>query len=101
MRITNDGNEVIIDYLDGKGPTIYKTKVEALLGHVQHELDVTYKELLAGAEICDSMISRIRKGKSPMPPLWFLKLHEYSGISVRELREVSCTPYAPSSRRTK
>lgn len=40
MRVVHEENRIIVDCLDGYGPSIYKTRFDALLGHVERELGI-------------------------------------------------------------
>lgn len=89
MRIVYEEKRVIIDYLDDKGPTIYKTKLDALFGYVQRELQEKKKgPFLNDLGITSEYASRVRNGHEKMPELWYLRINEYSGIPISELRKI-------------
>lgn len=96
MKVTESKGKVIVEYVAGGIPyeVTYKSKVDALLGHIQRELGIRRIVLMDLMGVNSSVASRLRNDvlQFGIPPHWFLSAHEVSGIPVDELRAVACTP---------
>jgi hypothetical protein len=89
MRITHEDNRVIVDCLDGCGPKIYKTRIDALIGHVKYKLGIRWTNaVIEGVGIHATSISKVRNNVFDIPLDWFIRIHDFSGLSIEELRAV-------------
>lgn len=90
--------------LEGMPAGVWKTydsPIDSLIAHVQRELAISSKMngmasgvVLSAISVDPASISRCRArqgGYSAIPEHWLLRLHEFSGIPVSELRYVSGT----------
>ena len=85
-----EGRIIIISYENGLKRM--KVSIDSLLEHVMYVMNLkNVKEFRTDLNISDAQISRIRIKDLDIPESWILRLHEYSGISVSELRLVSNT----------
>lgn len=68
---------------------VYKNHMDALLGHVMRVCGIKFKyELCNALSLHRAGISRCRNG-SEIPEHWYLRLHEYSGVPVADLRALT------------
>lgn len=75
---------------------IANTPIDAILRRVAAQLGNTIGEIRDAAGIPGASASRCRKGQMPIVDGWLLRLSDYSGIPVSELRQVACIE--PSTR---
>ncbi len=69
---------------------VAKSEIDAMLDHVKRELRVRRQMIYDAIGASDSSISRCRTGEMPVQEQWILRLSDYSGIPVDELRRVAC-----------
>ena len=73
----------------------YDHPVDSLLAHVQRELSPVIRSagyLCIATGIPHAAVCRIKRGGGDIPEAWFLRLNEFSGIPVEELRRVAVEP---------
>lgn len=74
--------------------------VDALLLYCGTVVGEKKSVVLRDCSISAGDVSRVRRG-APIPDIWILKLHEYTGIPVSELRALSNTqPHITRHERT-
>lgn len=72
-----------------RNATCKEYKPSRLLDVLQERLGLANDGRLANAlEIPTSSVSRMRNGKIPVYPALLIRMHEVSGLSIQELREI-------------
>lgn len=71
----------------------YQSAIDSLIAHIKREL-LLHARGSSGVVVDSLMIdhaavSRCRTGVQKIPESWLLRMHEYSGIPVAELRQVA------------
>lgn len=66
------------------------TEIDAILNRVRKELGVTRTAIYNATGLHAESVSRCRKGQYRIVEEWILRLSDYSGIPVSELRQVAC-----------
>lgn len=70
---------------------MFPSRVDALLDHLQRELAITKRGyLVLMLHITPSSISRCRSGYLEVSAEWLVKMSDYAGIPIEELRLVAC-----------
>jgi hypothetical protein len=68
-----------------------KTEIDAIIQHVLRELPgLTRTELYEAVDIPWASVTLVRQGVQPIQDGWLLRLQDYSGIPIEELRMVGC-----------
>jgi hypothetical protein len=71
----------------------YRSPIDSLVAHLSRELMLhgqgSKTVIIASLCIDHAAISRCRSGQQPVREAWLLRMHEYSGIPVAELRQVA------------
>lgn len=74
----------------------FRTRIDALLGRVEDEYRLkrarsgrSLSGLPSQLGIAHASISRCRAGKYGLPQEWLLRMHDYSGIPIEELRKIA------------
>lgn len=69
----------------------YDNPVDSLLDHVRREIDpdISLLALCKSAKLCQTLLGKCRNNLSLIPAVWILKLHDLSGISIKDLRAVA------------
>ena len=73
----------------------YDHKIDSLLAHAQRELSPVIRSpghLCVATGIPHAAVCRIKRVGGEIPEAWFLRLNEFSGIPVEELRRVAVEP---------
>lgn len=90
VEVTHEELQTTITYDDGHKITM--PTIEALLYHVMLISEEQHRrEFLSVIRLDSSTISRIKSGEYQVSDKIILRLHEYTGIPVSELRLVSNT----------
>lgn len=76
---------------------VANSDIDAMLDHIKRALGVGVMEILRAIGLDASAVTRCRQGKQPLADQWVLRLSDYSGIPVSDLRRVACV--SPSVRR--
>lgn len=69
---------------------IADTPIDAMLRRVAAQLKCSYTAIYEATGLRAESVSRCRSGKQPLADGWTLRLSDYSGIPVAELRQVAC-----------
>lgn len=75
---------------------IAKSPIDAMLCRVEAQCGCTRTEICESLGIHAASITRCRQGVEPLRDEWILRMHDFSGIPVAELRQVACV--APVTR---
>lgn len=76
---------------------VARSEIDAILEHVHREIPKLQRGvLLAAVNIHNASVSRCRHGSEPIQDSWLLRLQDFSGIPVSELRYVACMEPAPA-----
>lgn len=87
MHVTHIGAFTSLDTSEGN---VRGLTVDALLLYCGSIVGEKKSAVLRDCSISAGDVSRVRKG-APIPDIWILKLHEYTGIPISELRALSNT----------
>lgn len=66
------------------------TPIDAMLRHVQAQTDCSFTAIYEATGMNCASVTRCRQGLQPLSDQWTLRLHDFSGIPVAELRQVAC-----------
>lgn len=70
---------------------VAESEIDAILAHIQREIpNLTRGAMLVAIGVDTASISRCRNGRMPVLESWLLRMQEFSGIPVAELRRVAC-----------
>lgn len=67
-----------------------KSRIDAMFDRVRFELGVTKQVIHDATGIDPASVTRSRQGVYGLPDHWVIRLSEFSGIPVAELRQVAC-----------
>jgi hypothetical protein len=73
-----------------------RSKIDVMLDYVQAQLNIRYRlVMLDMLQIPDASVCRVRSGRYPDIPLdWLVKMQDFSGIPIDELRQLADLPPA-------
>lgn len=69
---------------------VEESEIDAMLNRVQRELNIRAMAIYEATGIPNESVSRCRRGRMPISDKWILRLSDFSGIPVAELRQVAC-----------
>lgn len=88
MKISHESG--ITSVVLSSGKELSGLPFDVVLAYVMLQLGIIKKiTLLRAVGIEPSSVSRLHKLSLAVPARWYLRLHEYSGIPIADLREIA------------
>ena len=87
---------------------VYDHPVDSLIDHARREMGNSHlsaQRICTAAGLAQSIMAKCRRGHANIPPLWILRLHDLTGVSIADLRTVALmgpvvAPYAKVRHKT-